>query len=463
MTSTGQLRDLLAKFFIASAAAVTRHFERHDVPLKIFEPRAIPFRIANSWGISESSKSINVLASEDFWMRYKTPVLSRNMVRNARALGDSLAETASDMLPFSESFQYDNLMLGPRLRSSGVPDFISEPGVWITRRIVLPALQAHLVSLPSVDKADSPAAFAFADEVLKVVHDDHYHYCEFAPLSGLDTTSAMAGPIGKDGIAFRRLTNDELSAWLENSRFRRDLMSEDPPTLAVEVRTVTPRRDSAPEWHHNVPTVVAALELNGFKIAGEFTTIRVEPNWMYPVISRKALTLPPAVGGKLAPFTQGEFRSFATTLALLKKFSIEEPRMVTDLSLHRFVSGCARSVPADALIDFTITLESLFLPYDEAARHGDLSYRFRIHGSHYLTETSVDRRDMFAKLRRIYDMRSRLVHGAGYPSKAETIEVRDIAYDLARRGLLRAVTDGFPTAEAFNAMALGARRDSAHG
>jgi len=84
VTSTGQLRDLLAKFFIASAAAVIRHFERHDVPLTIFEPRAIPFRIVNSWGIAESPKSINVLASEDFWLRYKTPVLSRNMVRNAR-------------------------------------------------------------------------------------------------------------------------------------------------------------------------------------------------------------------------------------------------------------------------------------------------------------------------------------------------------------------------------------------
>jgi hypothetical protein len=41
-------------------------------------------------------------------------------------------------------------------------------------------------------------------------------------------------------------------------------------------------------------------------------------------------------------------------------------------------------------------------------------------------------------------MRSRLVHGGKYPSLDEIKTARDDAQELARRGLLRAVQQGFP-------------------
>jgi hypothetical protein len=52
-------------------------------------------------------------------------------------------------------------------------------------------------------------------------------------------------------------------------------------------------------------------------------------------------------------------------------------------------------------------------------------------------------------------MRSRLVHGGKYPSLEEIKTVRDDARELARRGLLRGVQQGFPTAATFNQMILG--------
>jgi Apea-like HEPN len=89
---------------------------------------------------------------------------------------------------------------------------------------------------------------------------------------------------------------------------------------------------------------------------------------------------------------------------------------------------------ADAVLDFTIALEALLLPYDENARHGDLSYRFRMHGAHYLVDDPTQRAALVRKLSGIYEMRSRLVHGGKYPSLDEIKAARGDARELARRG-----------------------------
>lgn len=137
-----------------------------------------------------------------------------------------------------------------------------------------------------------------------------------------------------------------------------------------------------------------------------------------------------------------------------------------DLALHRFFAGEARRgttdlLPgladrnaADAILDFTIALEALLLPYDGNARHGDLGYRFRIHGAHFIADSIPERQTTARQLSTIYSMRSRLVHGGRYPTSEEIKSARD----LARRGLLRAVNDSFPDAETFNRRTLGVTR-----
>jgi hypothetical protein len=123
--------------------------------------------------------------------------------------------------------------------------------------------------------------------------------------------------------------------------------------------------------------------------------------------------------------------------------------------LHRFHLGAGRASDADAVLDFTIALESLLLPYDEETRRSELSYRFRLHGAHYLSDSVTDRPTISSQLRSIYDMRSRLVHGNNYPNVIEVRNTRMIADEFARRGLLKAVTHGFPSADLFRGLALG--------
>ena len=131
-----------------------------------------------------------------------------------------------------------------------------------------------------------------------------------------------------------------------------------------------------------------------------------------------------------------------------------EPRSERDLALHRYLSGAARSISANALLDLVITLEAILLPYDEYARHGDLSYRFRMHGAHYLACDSEDRTNVFRQLDNLYSLRSRLVHGGKYPDQAEVDLARTTASRLATVGLLRAVNTSFPTAAEFRCILL---------
>ena len=89
--------------------------------------------------------------------------------------------------------------------------------------------------------------------------------------------------------------------------------------------------------------------------------------------------------------------------------------------MHRFTLGCGRVDQADRLIDFVVALEALLLPYDKEARNSNLSYRFSLHGAFFLAEAPLERRTVFEGLKKLYDTRSRLVHGGGYPDPAETM------------------------------------------
>jgi len=82
--------------------------------------------------------------------------------------------------------------------------------------------------------------------------------------------------------------------------------------------------------------------------------------------------------------TASDLRAVVETAGMLERYDLDRPKSSQDLALHRFVAGIARQNATDAILDFTIALEALLLPYDRNARRGDLGYRFHIHGAHYL-------------------------------------------------------------------------------
>lgn len=452
----------LAHLFLASCRAVAGRLQAVGLPYTIEVERTIVERPdPGGWGTAGRAATCNVLTVEALAHR-AAPWLTGDEAAAVYRHSATIAQSASTTLPFFAPFGGSAWLIeAPATGRPEVPDYERDPGGWVARFIVLPALQQHLAALPGVDRADETAAAAFAEEVLQVAHDDRLRSRVVVPLSGIDLEPAP-GVLSEGDVRIRRLSDAEQGQWLEEhgrpSLSAFSLVAAEPPRVALELSVSGARHAQ----HLGVgagdraPLLIAALQLHGHQVAGRFALEYSDPAWVFPGLMGRPLTLP-ARSEKLSVLTASDLREVIKTAGLLERYNLEQPQSPQDLALHRFVAGVARENATDAVLDFTIALEALLLPYDLNARRGDLGYRFRIHGAHYLAERPEHRHAIAKQLRDIYELRSRLVHGGGYPDQAQVTSTRETACGLACCGLLRAVRRGFPKPETFNSMVLGTR------
>lgn len=106
------------------------------------------------------------------------------------------------------------------------------------------------------------------------------------------------------------------------------------------------------------------------------------------------------------------------------------------IALGRLSSAQYRTTEADQIIDFSIALETLLLRDAE----GELSYRQAIRGAHLLGGTPLQTQETFSLLRRAYDRRSKIVHGARDPGQPSTQEITQLTRQIVRRFLERLET-----------------------
>lgn len=466
------LRRVTADLFLAAAKAVGRRLHDASVPLTVqVTPSVIRARAVGEWIVSAQLQSVNVLRIQQIAMQI-APWLSDTELAQVSSCAAELAESAQETLPFWAVFGGRPLPVfttAQNITEVPSPEYASNPGGWVARFVLLPALQHHLAALPSITYANDASAAAFAEEVLKVAHDDRLRYRLIVPLNGLSLDSADSR-FSADHISIRSASDAERGEWLDErgGMSQAFLQGGDIafPEVVIEFEESSSRYAAFEAEPGPVPPLVGALQLHGYWVASRFYQVQSEPAWLLPVRQQLPLTVPGIAGGH-SVLTEEGFATSVATARVLAGYGIVQPRSSKDLALHRFFAGAARQgvtdfLPGgadrnatDAVLDFAIALEALLLPYDENARHGDLSYRFRMHGAHFLADEAGQRAALARKLGRIYEVRSRLVHGSKYPSSDEIKTARDDARELTRRGLLRAVHEGFPTAAAFNQMILG--------
>jgi Apea-like HEPN len=99
------------------------------------------------------------------------------------------------------------------------------------------------------------------------------------------------------------------------------------------------------------------------------------------------------------------------------------------IAVSRFTSTTERQSPTDRLIDASIGLENLFLQ----GTNDELSFRLALRAAWLLGQSANERREIFGELKKVYDSRSRVVHG-GVQAPAEPAIV-DAAVDSLRRVL----------------------------
>ena len=91
-------------------------------------------------------------------------------------------------------------------------------------------------------------------------------------------------------------------------------------------------------------------------------------------------------------------------------------------------------------MDSVIAMEAVFLP----SVRTELRNRFAMNGSVFLAVDPQQRREKYQELLRLYDVRSRLVHGGASIARDELVAVSSASLIAAREALLRALRDGWP-------------------
>jgi hypothetical protein len=103
------------------------------------------------------------------------------------------------------------------------------------------------------------------------------------------------------------------------------------------------------------------------------------------------------------------FRKFLTTFC---KVELHRDRFLR-VAIDRFASALDRKTPEDSVIDVSICLEALLLSgLGNEEDRGNVSYRFALHGARLLAQDVAGRRQVYRKLRGVYGVRSKIVHGA---------------------------------------------------
>jgi len=460
----GTVRAELTKLFLAASAAAAQRLRDLGLTLTVPVTQQVITRDSSNlgqWQRTSRQVEQNILTNENFALYRYAPLLNPEVAALASQCAAQLVKMEGAILPFFAPVGSTNGWMLATTSDSAPPnvDYAVDAATWTERHVLLPALLEHLKALASLDAANVDNAASFADEVISFTQSNRLSYTTTIPIAGIAIATSRNKGFSADGVRLYPLSAEEQGKLYEE--WGVGVVSLNPfqplPSVALEIEVLTGRNSQNPDMREQVAKWLCALQLNGYTISGRTAHFEPSPRWFMPMSGHGPLSLPSMVV-EWQRVTPAAFERLKTTAVQLKKYNIIEPRSARDFALHRFSAGASRQNSADALVDFVVALESLLLPYDPNTRHGDLGYRFRMHGAYYLsrTKTKNSRVEVFKQLRDLYGLRSGLVHGGDYPSPSAIEAGRTVAGALARRGLLRALSEGYPKPETFNAMLLGA-------
>jgi|SRR5579871_168011 len=215
-----------------------------------------------------------------------------------------------------------------------------------------------------------------------------------------------------------------------------------------EVTTDEARGSYTTAWR---PFLLAMAILgHPLKVVGHVTSTII-PRW-FSIGKFGTPVITPQIAATNAPELTRELIGAALTLS--KKLSeniFTEPSGFDETTIRRFVNALGRTSAGDGLVDLVTCLEGLLVPSTAT----EISYRFRVHGALYLANAKDERSELYESLKAMYDTRSKIVHrSSSFPKHDVVSQQRSAAFELARRGLLKAIEIGWPDESAFRKLLL---------
>lgn len=196
--------------------------------------------------------------------------------------------------------------------------------------------------------------------------------------------------------------------------------------------TVANPRGTADGWNRVHPLLeLLALCFRAFKSGNAklyITDVQQSGHFGHTGRQYGGLVEPLAIGHNVYNLGEREIPHFVRFWKAFRHL-MEEDRHYLQLPIRRLRMGGARRQQEDALVDYVVGLEALLGTKDERA---ELSYRFRVRGAVVLAATRGERKQHLNLLKKLYDLRSLIVHGQ--PISSEILgDALPTAEDALRR------------------------------
>lgn len=148
------------------------------------------------------------------------------------------------------------------------------------------------------------------------------------------------------------------------------------------------------------------------------------------------------VHGPLRDVAQSELEAAVEIADRIPERAFSGPRTRDEIALARFQTAVLERSEGDAIVDYVIALEAVFL---QGVRD-ELRFRFALHGAWFLGSAREERVRLFDELQDLYDARSRIVHGTALPPH-QIEAIAALGRRLSSTTLLRALRNGWPSSE----------------
>lgn len=380
-----------------------------------------------------------------------------NSLMSARLLESVIEATDNERLILAEqlSIQYgQDVFVGAPWE---VSTFDREPIRWIESRLIDSLVSEYLHGLGDLSEPDPSFAVRLIADLLKLLDTHRFQVVASTVLGGL----LASDPITVGNVLLRPLKPGEIGDII--APFGACTRPHDLNTVQPSLAFWVPRHVLQAELEADMEDlrvglggaglreVVLALQLLGFDPSG-VGTYREGPRyrWLFGVRGAPLLVRSgPVTPRRITPADLEE------AISLTKAFpqgAVDPPSSTQTFALHRFALGCCRQNAVDSVVDFVVCMEAALL----GGEQGEPTFRFAANGAAYLRPPGTGRREVYDEFRKLYDARSRAVHGRRFPTAGELQPASARGRMFAQEILLKALREGWPTPEMLVESLMGA-------
>lgn len=393
----------------------------------------------NGWRTEEETATVNALHDPSVSIQIRDQSVSGI----ALGFGKELGPLADHLVETTDLADRPHPLMPPAKGATAV-----------TARYLSRMVHHYLLSLSDLRQPDEQLGASLREQLDELCEQPPYRRVQEVAVAGVTADSILT----HRDIALRPLTAHERGAAVGSHPF---------PVTLPGSEFVPPTR-----WDHFVPTallsitgdqkdmfftddgmlahrVALAFHLKGFELASsEVISSFYWPRWS-------------STGYSYGPFPLGEASNqdrqmdreqFAEIVDLAFKMPAlaGEEGSGEEIVLFRALRGLGTAHSEASFLDLAIALEAALLGGSQT----ELSYKFRLFGALFLRhERSPE--VTFDALKTIYEARSKLVHGTKI-RRQERMRATEMARDLVKAIVLKAVEDGWPDPTELTRIALSA-------